>query len=144
MKKLISSFGFRRSSTFKIFMVAEVPSAVVRIERLLDVGIDGVIVDIDDLAQLMLGVDRANPRLGEYNYSSHPALLWSLERVIKACNKYKVHSLVSGKSITSLTKVIEKLVKWGVTSISVESEEVSLVRRIIHDVEKKTLVRRKR
>lgn len=144
MKKLISSFGFRRSSTFKIFMVAEVPSAVVRIEKLLDVGIDGVIVDTDDLAQLMLGVDRANPRLGEYNYSSHPALLWSLERVIKACNKYNVHSLVSSKSITSLTKVIEKLVKWGVTSISVESEEVSKVRGIIHDVEKKILVRRKR
>jgi pyruvate,water dikinase len=144
MKHLISDAGFKRSSTFKIFMVVEVPSSVIRIEKLLDIGIDGVIVDLDTLSQLILGIDKVNPKLQGSYEDDHPAVLWAVENVIKACNKAKVHSLIKGRILTANPKIVRKFVKWGVTSVVVSPDEQEQIRESIADAEGSLFSKRKR
>lgn len=144
VKYLVSASGFKRSSTFKLFITADVPSAVIRIEKLLDIGVDGVIINIDELSQLILGVDKSNPKLQGGYKEPHPAVMWAIERVIKACNKAKVHSQVNGHVISTTPKVIKELVKWGLTSITVNSDLLDQTREYIAEAEKSLLRRRKR
>ncbi len=142
VKKLISGFGFRRSSSFKIFMIAEVPSSVIRIEKMFDAGIDGVIVDLDDLSQLMLGIDLQNPQMGKSYIEAHPSLMESVEKVIKSCNREEIEVNISGGSIVRNPKVIRKMVEWGATGLSLHPDLIEEVRRIVSEAEKSVLKKR--
>src|SRR5574340_1171623 len=42
VKKLVSAAGLHRSENFKLWMMVEIPSNVIILEKFLEVGIDGV------------------------------------------------------------------------------------------------------
>lgn len=144
VKHEISAFGFKRSSTFKLFITAEVPSCVIRIGKLLEIGIDGVIMDTDLLAQLILAIDKSNPKIGEYYKDNHMSVLWAVENVIKACNKARVHSQILAHVNSFTQRNIKKFVKWGVSSISVSPDILSQTREFVAEAERELFSRRKR
>ncbi len=144
LKKLLSSFGFRRSSTFKLLLTVQVPSVAVTIDKVLDLGIDGVVFDIDMLSQLMLGVDKANPKISKEYNGTHKSVLWALKRVIKACNKNKVHSQVYSRSVASNPDLIKKIVEFGATSVLVDLEMLDQTRDYIYDAEKSLITKKKK
>jgi pyruvate,water dikinase len=143
LKKQISALGLRRSSTFKIFLVVQVPSNVIEIEEYIDLGIDGVVIDIDTLSQLVLGVDKDNPKVSVSYKDINDSLLWMVQRVIKACNKSNIHSQVTGQILNSNTEFIKELVKGGVTSISVDGEFVDYARESVYEAERELISRKK-
>ena len=143
IKKMISSFGFRRSSTMKLFLKVQMPSVVVRIDKILKIGIDGVVLDLDILSQLFLGIDKENPKLSETYKQTHKSVLWSVEKVIKACNKKNVHTQVCGQSIASNPSLIEKLIEYGTISLVTDSESVKEVRKVISEAENSKLVKKR-
>lgn len=144
VKRIISTSGFRRSSSFKLYLVADVPSSVLRVEKLLTVGLDGVIMDADAMRQYLLAVDLANPRVqGDYK-PHHPAVLWAIERIIKSCNSQKVESYVYGEIVTSSSKVIPKLTKWGISGIISAYQNLEEVQDAIVKSERSLITRRKR
>lgn len=53
-KKIVSSAGLRRSSTFKIYVTINTPSEAMMVEDFAKVGLDGVIVNVKNLAKLMM------------------------------------------------------------------------------------------
>ena len=59
---LLRRQGLERSSDFKLWMMAELPSNILLLDDFLDAGIDGVSIGSNDLTQLVLGVDRDNER----------------------------------------------------------------------------------
>lgn len=142
-KKLISSAGLRRSSTFKLFMMVEIPSNVILIDDFIAVGIDGVSMGTNDLTQLTLGVDRDNPKVQGVFDERDSAVQWSMERVVRACHKNKILCSICGQAPSVYPEITKNLVKWGVTSVSVNADMLHQTREIVADVEKK-LIRRKR
>ncbi|MBN2016185.1 hypothetical protein JW766_05115 [Candidatus Dojkabacteria bacterium] len=144
MKSTISAKGIKRSSTFKLFLLVQIPSTVIRLDQIIDQGLDGVIIDLDMMTQLFLGFDKYNPKIGSNYKDTHPAVLWAIERVIKECNKAKIQSLIYGRAIASSQKLIDNLVNWGVNAIVVDAEGVEQVRKSVYDAEKSLILQRKR
>lgn len=139
VKKLISSSGLYRSETFKLWMMVEIPSNVILLDKFLYTGIDGVSIGSNDLTMLLLGTDRDNSEVASEFDEQNDAVLWALERVIKTCHKYKVTSSICGQAPSLYPRLVEKLVEWGITSVSVSPDAAVQVRNTIKHLEQTLL-----
>lgn len=136
VKKLIAATGLSRSASFKLWLMVEIPSNAILIDKFCELGIDGVSIGSNDLTMLILGADRDNDEVAQVFDERNPAVLWAIERVIKTCNKYGVTSSICGQAPSDFPELVEKLVSWGITSISVNPDAVDAVRENIYNIEK--------
>lgn len=135
VKKAIIANGLTQSSSFKLWMMVEIPTNVIRIEDFLDEGIDGVSIGSNDLTMLTMGTDRDNSEVAHDFNELDPAVLWAFERVIKACAKRGVTTSMCGQAPSDYPELVEKLVRWGITSVSVNPDAVDSVRHTVADAE---------
>lgn len=137
VKRIVASEGLFESPTFKFLMMVELPVNVISLEDFIKVGIDGVSIGSNDLTMLVQGTDRDNSEVAKAFDERSPAVLWSLKRVITKCNKYGITSSICGQAPSVYDDLVEKLVSWGVTSISVNPDAINRVRGVIAEAEKK-------
>ncbi len=135
VKKMVSASGLARSNNFKLWMMVEIPTNVIRIEDFLDEGIDGVSIGSNDLTMLMLGTDRDNSEVAHDFSELDGSVMWAFERVIKACAKRGVTTSMCGQAPSDYPDLVEKLVSWGITSVSVNPDAVDHVRATVADAE---------
>lgn len=139
VKKIITDAGLLRSPSFKLFMMAEIPSNVILLDKFIDVGIDGISIGSNDLTMLVLGLDRDNSEVANSFNELDPAVLWSLKRLIIKAKKRGIMVGICGQAPSNYPDLVEKLVKWGITSISVSPDAIDRTREIIAWAEKKRL-----
>jgi len=144
VKKLMSAYGLRRSGSFKVWMMVEVPSNVILLDDFIDVGIDGISVGTNDLTMLTLGVDRDNPRVANVYSEMNQAVLDSLEKIIKTAKKRGITSSICGQAPSVYPELVEMLVGWGMTSVSVSPDVIEKTRLIVYEMEKKVLSNKKK
>jgi len=135
--RIMESEGLKRSEDFKIWMMVEVPSNIFLLEKFLEVGIDGISIGSNDLTQLILGVDRDNPQLAQEFNERDEAVLMALERAIKVSRSMGVTSSICGQAPSVYPELTEKLVEWGITSVSVSPDMIGITREIIAKAEAK-------
>lgn len=135
VKRIIASHGLTRSPSFQLWMMVEIPSNVILLEEFIDVGIDGVSVGTNDLTMLILGIDRDNEDIASIFNERNPAVLWALERIINIANKKGVTSSVCGQAPSVYPDLTEKLVDWGITSVSVSPDMIEKTREIVYQSE---------
>lgn len=143
VKKIITSHGLMRSSSFKLWMMVEIPSNVILLDDFIDIGIDGVSIGSNDLTMLMLGLDRDNEKISKEFDERNPAVLWALEKTIKTCQKRKISSSICGQAPSRYPSLMEKLISWGITSISVSPDVIDSGRKVIYEAEKKLVNKKK-
>jgi pyruvate,water dikinase len=124
--------------------MVEVPSNVILLENFVEAGIDGVSIGSNDLTMLVLGVDRDNAELANVFDERHPAVLWALEKVIKTCHKLKITSSICGQAPSFYPELTQRLVEWGITSISVNPDAIETTRELVAETEKRIIKRRKK
>ncbi len=139
VKKIINLSGLQRSPAFKLWMMVEIPSNVILLEDFINTGIDGVSIGSNDLTMLLLGTDRDNDEVASEFSELNPAVLWALEHVIKTAHKKGITASICGQAPSTYPSLVEKLVEWGVTSVSVSPDAVDHTRKLISDVEKKLI-----
>ena len=137
VKKIIAGSSLTRSSSFKLWMMVEIPSNVILLDKFCEAGIDGVSIGSNDLTMLILGTDRDNTEVAPEFDERNEAVIWAIERVIKICHKYKVTSSICGQAPSDYPELVEKLVKWGITSMSVNPDAIDHVRETVFQAEKK-------
>jgi len=137
VKKIVAGAGHERSANFKLWMMVEIPTNVILIDQYLDVGIDGISFGSNDLTMLILGTDRDNSEIAHDFKETDDAVMWAFERVIRACLKRNVTTSMCGQAPSDYPELVEKLVKWGVTSVSVNPDVVDQVRETIAEAERK-------
>lgn len=135
VRRLVAAEGLFENATFKFWMMVEIPTNVILIEEFIKVGIDGVSIGSNDLTMLLTGTDRDNAQVAETFNERSPAVLWSLKRVITACNKHQVTSSICGQAPSTFDDFVQKLIKYGITSISVNPDAVNRVRSVIAEAE---------
>ena len=135
--KIMEEEGLKRSDDFKLWMMVEVPSNVILLEKFLAVGIDGVSIGSNDLTQLTLGIDRDSAKLADTFDERNEAVMLSLERVITVSKSLGVTCSICGQAPSVYPELTEKLVKWGITSVSVSPDMIDITREIIAKVEEK-------
>jgi len=135
--KIMEQEGLKRSDDFKIWMMAEVPSNFILLEKFIDVGIDGISIGSNDLTQLILGIDRDSEKLASTFDERNEAVMVALERIVTVAKKKGVTCSICGQAPSVYPELTEKLVKWGITSVSVSPDMIDTTREIIAEVEKK-------
>jgi pyruvate,water dikinase len=136
-KKIMEAEGLKRAEDFKLWMMVEVPSNVLILEKFLEVGIDGVSIGSNDLTQLILGIDRDSEKLAGTFDERNEAVMVALERVIKVAKKMGVTASICGQAPSVYPELTEKLVEWGITSVSISPDMIGTTREIIARAEAK-------
>ncbi|NMB69672.1 phosphoenolpyruvate synthase [candidate division WWE3 bacterium] len=142
-KKLLNSFGLRRSGLFKLWLMVEIPSNVILLDEFLEEGVDGVSIGSNDLTMLTLGLDRDNDKVAEVYTEMNPAVLKSFEKIITGCRKHKVTCSMCGQAPSVFPELVEMMVGWGATSVSVSPDVIEKTRQIVYEAERKVLHKKK-
>ena len=135
--KIMESEGLTRSKDFKIWMMVEVPSNIILLEKFIAVGIDGISIGSNDLTQLTLGIDRDSAKLADTFDERNEAVMLSLEKAIKVARSLGIPSSICGQAPSVYPEVTQKLVEWGITSVSVSPDMIDQTREIIANVEER-------
>ena len=135
--EILESQGLKRSADFKLWMMVEVPSNIFLLEKFLNLGIDGISIGSNDLTQLILGIDRDSEKLASTFDERNEAVLIALERAVKVAKSMGVTSSICGQAPSVYPELTEKLVEWGITSVSVSPDMIDTTREIIAKSEEK-------
>jgi pyruvate,water dikinase len=137
VKKLLAEHGLVRSDDFKLWMMVEVPSNVIILDKFLDVGIDGISIGSNDLTQLILGVDRDSGTLAETFDERNEAVMAALQTAVAVGRRRGVTVGICGQAPSVYPELTEHLVEWGITSVSVSPDMIDQTREIIANAEAK-------
>lgn len=140
VKELVESSGLERSNDFKLWMMVEIPSNVILMDKFAELGIDGVSIGSNDLTQLTLGIDRDNEKLAADFDERDESVQLSIAHIIKTCRKHHISVSICGQAATTYPEICELMVREGATSVSVSPDSVVRTRKIIASVEKKILL----
>jgi pyruvate,water dikinase len=88
---------------------------------------------------LTLGTDRDNENVAKAYDELNPAVLWSLERLITTAAKRGITSSICGQAPSIYPELVEKLVKWGITSVSIAPDRIIATRKLVYEAEKKNI-----
>ena len=139
VKKIINEAGLERSSTFKLWMMVEIPSNVIMFEKFIEVGIDGVSIGSNDLTMLIMGTDRDNSEVASEFNEMYPAPVWAFEHVVKTAHKYGITASMCGQAVSTYPELVRDLVSWGITSVSVSPDAIDATRKLLAQTEKQIL-----
>lgn len=137
VKRIMAAAGLMRSPSFKLWLMVELPVNVILIEDFIKVGIDGVSIGSNDLTMLITGTDRDNSEVAQAFNERSPAVLWALEKTVKACRKHGVTSSICGQAPSSYDDLVGYLVDLGITSVSVNPDAVGRVQKVVYEAERK-------
>ncbi|HKC04892.1 MAG TPA: phosphoenolpyruvate synthase [Patescibacteria group bacterium] len=136
VRRMVATAGLFEKSSFKFWMMVEIPVNVIQIEDFIKVGIDGVSIGSNDLTMLMQGTDRDNSEVAQEFNERSPAVLWALKRVITKCAAAGVTTSICGQAPSEYEDLVKKLVRWGITSLSINPDSVNRVRGVVAEAEK--------
>jgi len=139
VKRIIASHDLVRSPSFKLWMMAEIPSNVILLEDFIKVGIDGVSIGSNDLTMLILGIDRDNETVAPAFNEQDKAVLWALEKIIRTSHKYQITCSICGQAPSVYPELTQKLVDWGISSISVSPDAIEACRELVYQAEKRRM-----
>jgi len=137
VKKIITSHGLIRSPSFKLWLMVEIPSNVILLKDFIKAGIDGISIGTNDLTMLLLGVDRDNSEVAPIYDERSPAVYWALEKIIKTCKQHGITSSICGQAPSVYPDLTQKLVNWGITSVSIAPDVIDQTRQIVHQAEQR-------
>jgi pyruvate,water dikinase len=137
IKNILISEGLYQFPKFKLWMMVEVPSNIMLIDKFIDAGIDGISIGSNDLTQLILGIDRDNSRLAPQFDERNEAVMLAIEKAVTTSIRKGITCSICGQAPSVYPEITEKLVKWGITSISVTPDMINETRQIIAAAEKK-------
>ncbi len=141
IKDIMHEMGMHRTKDFKLWIMVEVPSAVFLLDKFIDIGIDGVSIGSNDLTQLILGIDRDNTILGRDFDERNEAVMIAIEQVVKTCNARGITVSICGQAPSVYPEFTEKLIEFGVTSVSINPDAFERTKKIVASAEKRVTLR---
>ncbi|MEM2896194.1 MAG: putative PEP-binding protein, partial [Candidatus Bathyarchaeia archaeon] len=139
-KKIMEEMGLIRGPDFKLWIMVEVPSTVLLIDKFIDEGIDGVSFGTNDLTMLILGIDRDDASIQEIYDERNLAVLRAMAHVIRICKSRGVTTSICGQAPSNYPEVVEFLVREGATSLSVNPDKVNETRQLVASIEQKIIL----
>ena len=138
-KELCRSVGMEPGKDIDFGMMVEIPAAAIMIDEYIKEGIDFVSLGTNDLTQYTLAVDRNNEFVAKHYSEEHPAVMKLIERTIRKCAEAGVTCSICGQA-GSVPHIVEKLVAFGITSVSSNADAIDEVRKTVARAEQKIIL----
>lgn len=122
------------------WVMAEVPSVVYWLPEYVGLGIDGVSIGSNDLTQLMLGVDRDSGVCAELFDETDGAVLDAIGQIITKARELGITSSLCGQAPSNRPSFAEHLVRFGITSVSVNPDAAETTRKVLATAERRLLL----
>ncbi|XWK88057.1 MAG: putative PEP-binding protein [Phormidium sp.] len=139
-RRRIAEFGLFSSSHFQLWIMAEVPSVLFLLPDYVKAGCMGISIGTNDLTQLLLGVDRDKAEMATAFDERHPAVMQAIRQLIHQAKKAGIPCSICGQAPAQYPELIEHLVKWGITSISVSLDAVEFAHNAIVRAEQRLIL----
>ncbi len=123
-RRRVEQAGLTQVAQFQLWIMAEVPSILFLLPHYVKAGVQGVSIGTNDLTQLLLGVDRDRGELAAAFDERHPAVMQAIAQIIQMARQANIPCSICGQAPALYPELIESLVRWGITSISVEPDAV--------------------
>jgi pyruvate,water dikinase len=121
----VEQAGLTQVPQFQLWIMAEVPSVLFLLPEYVKAGVQGISIGTNDLTQLLLGVDREQGELAKAFDERHPVVMGAIAQLIEMARNAGIPCSICGQAPALYPEIIQQLVQWGITSISVEPEAVS-------------------
>jgi pyruvate,water dikinase len=134
--KKMAEFGLEQGGNgLKIYVMCEIPNNVIQIDTFARY-FDGFSIGSNDLAQLVLGVDR-DSEIVAFDYDERDAgVKQMIRQAVEGCQRNKRHSGLCGQAPSDYPEMAEYLVKIGIDSISINPDTVLKTTSHVLEVEK--------
>jgi len=142
IKEILKRNNVHFTKDFKLWIMVEVPSTVFMIEEFCKEGIHGISIGSNDLTQLILGIDRDNATMADAFDERNLSVMRAIKHVVKVCNKYGVTTSICGQAPSVYPEFAQKLVEFGINSISVNPDAIEVTRRNVASAEQKYIMKR--
>ncbi len=139
VKKLAYKVGLNLGRDVEFGIMVETPAAALTIEDFIKEGIDFVSLGTNDLTQYTIAIDRNNEYVAKYYRENHPAVMKLIEYVLKTCKKHGVKTSICGQA-GSRPAIVEKLIEWGITSVSSNIDAIDTIRKTIARTEQRIIL----
>jgi len=144
-KAIMASEGLVQDSSFKIWIMAEVPSVVFAADEFAQL-VDGFSIGSNDLTQLIMGADRDSGILSRMGYFEERAMYVkrAIQILIDATHRHGKTISICGQAPSLYPEFTEFLVDAGMDSISVNPDTVEYTRRLVASTEQKIILNKLR
>ncbi len=135
--------GLHRGRDYKVWIMAEVPSNFVLADQFAKL-CDGFTIGVNDLVQLMLGVDRDSAILAEMGLFDEmdEAVLAAMKHLIVTAHKNGREVCVCGQAPSMYPRFTQIMVEQNVDMVGVNPDAIVKTRRIIAEAEQRVLMQR--
>jgi len=139
-RRKVEQAGLSEVAQFQLWIMAEVPSVLFLLPEYVKAGVAGISIGTNDLTQLLLGVDREQGQLAKVFDERHPAVMGAIAQLIQMAKSAGIPCSICGQAPALYPEIIDKLVQWGITSISVEPEAVARTYQAIARAEQRLIL----
>ncbi len=138
----IEKVGLTAKSSFQVWIMVEVPSAILLLPEYIRAGVQGIAIGTNDLTQLLLGVSREQVQFNDRGLNAnHPAMQKAIAKIIKIAKANQIECCICGQAPVEYPSLIDLLVEWGIDAISVEPAAVNRTYEAIARAEKRMLLK---
>jgi pyruvate, water dikinase len=118
-----------------LWLMAEVPSVLFALEEYKKAGIQGIAIGVNDLTQLLLGIDRDHLAFELVWSEQHATVMVAIVQMVQQATALNLPSIWCG-SLNHLSKEwLERLLQAGLTGVSVDMGAVGSAREAISQAE---------
>ncbi|MGL6344486.1 MAG: putative PEP-binding protein, partial [Waterburya sp.] len=137
----LENIGLTANNSLQVWIMAEVPSVIFLLPEYVRAGVQGIAIGTNDLTQLLLGVDREQTEFSDRGLNAnHPAMHKAITQLIATSQANNIECSICGQAPVDYPSLIDKLINWGITSISVEPEAVERTYQAIARAERRLLL----
>lgn len=133
--EVMSANGLQRGENgLEVYVMCEIPNNVVQVEAFARI-FDGFSIGSNDLTQLVLGVDR-DSELVAFDFDERDdGVIEMLRQAITGAHRSGKHVGICGQGPSDFPDLAERLVEFGIDSMSLNPDTIVQTRQIVADVE---------
>lgn len=138
IKRELAAKGIHRKNSLNLWLEICVPENLINIEDYLEAGIDGVILNLDELISRLIGFNYREEEVYFYKKETS-SLIKFLEDGMRALHKQKVPQVASG-NVCLDSQVLQTLVEKGIHGLILQKVEVQSAVEVIRSAERKIIL----
>ncbi|EAZ90556.1 putative PEP-binding protein [Crocosphaera chwakensis] len=138
---LIEDYKLLTLQSFQVWIMVEVPSIIFQLSDYVKAGVQGIAIGTNDLIPLLLGRERNKVYSNQISFIEQSAITSALKQLIEEANRLEIPSSICGQIAVDSAQIIEQLITWGITTISVEPEAIEKTYQTIARAEKRIILK---